>query len=476
MDGCLSPVLASAGAKAVSIQGHSDFTGTTAVKFGGTAASSFTLNSKTSITAVVGSGSSGKVTVTTYGGTCSSIGDFTFDNTPPTDPTSVQSASHTISTWSGDNTIDVTWTDTTDAGSGLDGYSILWDTNAATIPDAVKDIEEGVQTTTSTALADGNSHYFHIRSVDNAGNWQSTVHLGPFFIDTTPPKKERRTPVARPAPLTAGDTFIGNKVSTTGVFKQSVITTSADGKVQVIIEKGVKGLSEEGKRLSWITVRPVFYTPPPAGAHIIGLAYRFQPSGATFDPPITITYTYDESEIPAGIAEEDLVIAVWDEANGQWVELTSTVDPVTNTITTQVSHFTVHAIIAPAPAAFSLSGLSVLPAEVELGEPITVSMVVANTGGEAGSYTTVLKINGAKEEEKTVTIAAGSSQTVSFRVTKEEADSYTATVDGLSGGFTVVAPPAPAPFNWWFVIGPIIGVVVIALLLIYFLVIRRRAY
>ena len=65
--------------------------------------------------------------------------------------------------------------------------SILWDTNSTTIPDQTKDIEEGVQTATSPALANGNSHYFHIRSVDNAGNWQSTVHLGPFFIDTTPP-------------------------------------------------------------------------------------------------------------------------------------------------------------------------------------------------------------------------------------------------------------------------------------------------
>ncbi|GAH10333.1 unnamed protein product, partial [marine sediment metagenome] len=65
--------------------------------------------------------------------------------------------------------------------------SILWDTNPNTIPDSTKNIEQGSENTTSSALADGNSHYFHIRSVDNAGNWQSTVHVGPFFIDATPP-------------------------------------------------------------------------------------------------------------------------------------------------------------------------------------------------------------------------------------------------------------------------------------------------
>jgi len=109
---------------------------------------------------------------------------FTFDTTPPNDPSNVQSPSHTPSVWSKDNTVDVTWTDATDNLSGLDGYSILWDTSPNTIPPQTKNIEEGIQTTTSPALPDGRSHYFHIRSKDNAGNWRATVHLGPFFIRT----------------------------------------------------------------------------------------------------------------------------------------------------------------------------------------------------------------------------------------------------------------------------------------------------
>ena len=112
---------------------------------------------------------------------------FYKDTIPPSNPTGVSSTSHTLSVWPSDNTVDITWTDATDNTSGLDGYSILWDTNPTTIPDQSKNIEEGVQATTSPALPDGNSHYFHIRSVDNAGNWQSTVHLGPIFIDTAPP-------------------------------------------------------------------------------------------------------------------------------------------------------------------------------------------------------------------------------------------------------------------------------------------------
>lgn len=56
-----------------------NLTGATAVSFGGTAAASFTVNSSTSITAVVALGSSGTVSITTPGGTASKAG-FTFSN------------------------------------------------------------------------------------------------------------------------------------------------------------------------------------------------------------------------------------------------------------------------------------------------------------------------------------------------------------------------------------------------------------
>ena len=57
------------------------FTGTE-VKFGGTPAASFTVDSETQITAVVGDGATGKVTVTTAAGTGESEMEFTFVETP----------------------------------------------------------------------------------------------------------------------------------------------------------------------------------------------------------------------------------------------------------------------------------------------------------------------------------------------------------------------------------------------------------
>ncbi|GAH07076.1 unnamed protein product, partial [marine sediment metagenome] len=125
--------------------------------------------------------------------------------------------------------------------------------------------------------------------------------------------------------------------------------------------------------------------------------------------------------------------------------------------------------------AFSVSYLSVSPRlEVEPGETVTITVFVANTGGESGSYTVVLKVDGVKEAEETVTVAAGESQDVSFSVTREEAGRYTVAVDGLSGSFTVVALVKPPGINWAMIGGIIGGVVVVGLLI--FFVLRRRAY
>lgn len=74
-----TPTTAAQG-ETVTIAG-TNFTGATMVSFGGTAATSFTIVSTTSITAVVGAGTSGIVSVTTPGGTTSLAG-FVFSNPP----------------------------------------------------------------------------------------------------------------------------------------------------------------------------------------------------------------------------------------------------------------------------------------------------------------------------------------------------------------------------------------------------------
>ncbi len=121
------------------------------------------------------------------GNTSTSYNDtIILDNVAPSNPTSFSSSSHSLSDWSNDNTIAASWSGASDATSGVDGYSISWTTSATTVPDTVMDSSSA--SATSAALADGNAWYLHVRTVDNAGNWNSgAAHYGPFFIDTHAP-------------------------------------------------------------------------------------------------------------------------------------------------------------------------------------------------------------------------------------------------------------------------------------------------
>jgi hypothetical protein len=146
----------------------------------------------------------------------------------------------------------------------------------------------------------------------------------------------------------------------------------------------------------------------------------------------------------------------------------------------------------PDPAAFTVSGLVIQPAEVEPEETVTVRVTVANTGGTRGSYTVSLEINDEPEEEKSVTVSAGSSKYVDFEISRQEAGDYNVGVEGLEDVFTVreieqqlpaeeeqpeeeIEPePEDNGVNWY-----IVGVVIIAVILLAVTVVvwygKRRA-
>ncbi|MBT6831818.1 hypothetical protein HOA64_02045, partial [bacterium] len=74
--------------------------------------------------------------------------------------------------------------------TGLDGYATSWTHGTTDISSPSKNLENAIQTATSTALSDAADWYFNILPVDNAGNWATstvTIHRGPFKIDTTAP-------------------------------------------------------------------------------------------------------------------------------------------------------------------------------------------------------------------------------------------------------------------------------------------------
>ncbi|MDD4985387.1 MAG: CARDB domain-containing protein [Dehalococcoidales bacterium] len=124
------------------------------------------------------------------------------------------------------------------------------------------------------------------------------------------------------------------------------------------------------------------------------------------------------------------------------------------------------------PAAFAVSDLTVNPAEIQPDGMVTVTAIILNTGGSDGSYKAMLMVNNAREAERSVVVAAGSQETISFTLSKKEAGSYTVDVGGVTRNFTVINSSGPTPdnpFNWPLVGGIIAAVVVLALLVTWLL-------
>ncbi len=277
-------------------------------------------------------------------------------------------------------------------------------------------------------------------------------------------------------------------ISETGEILETITATSEDGMLTITILEGTIALDKDGNPLSSLTAN-VDPSPPPPPSHIIGLAYDFGSDGASFDPPITLAWSYDPDALPEDVVEEDLVVECYPKEIGEWEECISSVDTITHTITVSVDHFTTFAIIAPTPAdapippalpaAFTSSSLSISPVEVDIGEAVSISTLVTNTGEEAGSYTITLKIDGVVEETKEIALAGGTSKTVTFTTAKDKAGTYSVDVDGLMGSFMVKAapppPPTPPPGVNWAILGPIIGVAVFLAIFLPVRIRRRRA-
>jgi len=248
-------------------------------------------------------------------------------------------------------------------------------------------------------------------------------------------------------------------------FPEEIV--SEDNMLRIVFPAGTFVQDKDGEPLIGLELNiadtPL---PPPPEADIIGLPYDLGPHGATFDQPVTINFSYDPDEIPPDVAEEDLVMAYYDDEAVQWLVLPAVVDMASHTVATLVDHLSTFTIIAPIPpplpAAFTPNSLSIYPPEADIGEMVIISVLVTNTGELEGSYSLTLELNGVIAETREITLAGGS-QTVSFSTAEDEAGAYSVDVNGLEGSFTVKEAPIlpivlPSAVTW-----AIVGLVLAAL-------------
>ncbi len=177
----------------------------------------------------------------------------------------------------------------------------------------------------------------------------------------TPPATPAPTPSPTPAPTptptppgvpTSDPIDLTPYIDETGRVQQGLDFVSEDEQAALEIIDGAVLMTEDEEPLDQIQMVAYTGTTPqlPESTHIIGNPYDLRPDGAMFDPAIEITLNYDPNSIPEGVSEEDMAIAYFDATSEEWVELESDVHTGALTVTAEVNHFTVFAILGSEPA------------------------------------------------------------------------------------------------------------------------------
>ncbi|HHE41429.1 MAG TPA: PKD domain-containing protein, partial [Dehalococcoidia bacterium] len=123
------------------------------------------------------------------------------------------------------------------------------------------------------------------------------------------------------------------------------------------------------------------------------------------------------------------------------------------------------------PAKMSVSYLNIDPLQVLPNQEVVISANVCNNGGERGSKTVTLSVNGQAEQSQTVSVSGGSCQQVTFRTSRVVPGTYQVAIDGMTGQFSVLAPRTvtqEVPFQGESGLGTwgIIAIIAIAVVLI----------
>jgi parallel beta-helix repeat protein len=230
-------------------------------------------------------------------------------------------------------------------------------------------------------------------------------------------------------------------INSDGLFISNATAVSPDGLVKIFIPKNTTGKSRTGQRLRYVTIKNKSApSDSPAECEYVCLTYEIGPTGSTFGPLAYLIFKYKDSNVPEGVAEENLVLVTWQD--GAWIELEGcVVDPEKNTITVPISHLSTFTAMAhTSPAKFEVSKITVAPSEVYPEEAVTVSVWVTNTGALTGDYDVTLNINNLKLQTVRITLESGKNKLVSFTITAADPGEYTVNINGLSSKYTIKEP------------------------------------
>jgi alpha-tubulin suppressor-like RCC1 family protein len=252
-----------------------------------------------------------------------------------------------------------------------------------------------------------------------------------------------------------------SKIATSGFTTSNAVTIDQDGyvygntnlktsdnRLNLYLPDSARLLDADGNVLTYMNTYMNGSPPAPPSGKVVIFAYTMEPDGAQFSPALTLTLNYNQAEIPGNVAESSLYIAYSDGT--YWQTVNSTLNAGTNTLTAGITHFSTYAILGSV-----ISSPTPTPSPTPTATPTKTPSPTPSATPTATTQPTA-----------TVTITPTPTQTSS--------PTSAISTSPVSTQTTTPAIGTAAGFNWWIIIGIIIGVLLI--LVVILIALRRRQY
>ncbi len=316
---------------------------------------------------------------------------------------------------------------------------------------------------TLTGLSSSTTYHYRVKSVTADGS--EAISDDYTFTTLSPAEEEEEEEEERVITRSLYIDILGKitkvKISSSGRLLESVKATDAEGQIALELERRTKILCPGGKVPQRLEIRAIQISPPQDTVVLDGVyrldAYLYKysqnPSLFTISPPGKLVLSYDLSELPPNSLS---VFSAYYDAQKGWVELSPGDITEAGELAVEVSgslFFTIMVKLGPPPSpppspaepCFRPSNLVIEPGEAKPGQEITISLIVTNIGGAAGTCTLEFKVDGEVRSVKSVTLEPGESEVVSFSIIEAMEGEHIVEIADLRGDFTIVIISRP----WW---------------------------
>lgn len=306
-----------------------------------------------------------------------------------------------------------------------------------------------------------------------------------------PPQPPPTPPPARTLQVNLSGTISTVDIADDGTLKSRITLTDAQGRFSISAAAGTRITGRNGEMLSRIELAAsTDHLPIPVNASAISQIYKVEGYTADneltriiFDPFAVVTIKYNLIDLPQNALTP--YIANYDIEQG-FTRLEPPPDSAFQPgqavgVTFHTSYFVAIAEIAPPPPPlppnFRLSNLAISPGAARAGQPVTISVDIANNGALTGDYEVYLVIDGIIRAIKQVTVNPSSLITIRFEVANMAIGFHQVQIAGLSGQFRVLGAAVTIPgttVNWPLADTIVAGIVLTGLIIALALVRRAR--